>query len=32
MRFFFGEEMAGSVAERDSLIVPEFTGVWHTTV
>lgn len=32
MRFFFGEEMAKSVAERNSLIVPEFTGIWHKTV
>lgn len=32
IQFFFGEEMAELVANRDSLIVPEYTGIWHKTV
>ena len=26
--FFFGEELAGQVAERQSPVVPECTGIW----
>lgn len=31
-RFFFGDELAQSVAERGSLILPECTGIWHKVV
>jgi len=30
--FFFGEEMAEKVHERQSVILPECTGVWWKTI
>ena len=32
MRFFFGDEMADACLDRDTLIVPECTGVWWKQV
>ncbi|MBN2051814.1 MAG: class I SAM-dependent methyltransferase [Spirochaetales bacterium] len=29
MGFFFGEEMGKAVAERGSLVIPEYTGIWY---
>jgi hypothetical protein len=32
VRFFFGDELADTVIERDKVILPECTGLWWKTV